>query len=520
MDRVRGVEMYLRGVGGDEEVGVCGVVSNGTISTTIGRHIGNRISTLGRRNVSMNLTMVVINRSPTSGICITGGGGTYSTLNVVSRRCTLPRDAARRRLLSLVSALGGGRDVGNVLYRLPLPGRLSRSIIVGTVSTCGSISTFRPMGINGVVRNSFSFIPYAPTKVVRVLDCRNVSITNGGYIMVNEDGVINGPVSVLLLRGGNAIAVYRDGARGLGRIYGGTSVLMTTINEPGFMATSVIGSNTIMVSIKVGHISNGLVNSIGFSRIYRGASCVAPIPNNINPVAVTVLVRGALITTGGRGGIVNWVGGLLVTILTVVMVLVNIISTLRVNSSFCLLNHSGRGLSGILSVDRTSVRDCYGRGRVAILTIGRSGAGRVGRAISRARFSGGVGGLTILSGDRVGRLATSLYKVRGISNGILRGSAFGCLGVRIQNGSDNNRCVLARCVAIGSNGGRALDFCASTGLSATCYSRVFGTRFRSATALGALVVITLTLLFNLITMLSIVVMESLGGPGTSGGGGT
>lgn len=262
---------------------------------------------MGRGNISIYLTIVVINSSPTSEACMGGGGGTYRTMNVVSHRCTLPTSASVTRLLTLVSRLGGSERMGNVLYRLPLPGKLSSRLIVGTVSPGGSISTFDTRGIKRVVVNSRAFLPYAPTKVVRVLGCCGVSIYNGRYIIMNEDGVINGPVTVLLLRRGNAIAVYRSGAGGLGRIAHHTSVLITTINGPCFMATSVMGSNTIIVSMNVSEGDrNGLYNSISFTRMDGGTSCVAPIPNNMNPVAVTALLGGAIATTGRRGNLV-WV---------------------------------------------------------------------------------------------------------------------------------------------------------------------------------------------------------------------
>lgn len=285
-------------------IGVVIIVSKGTISHSIHRHIGRRATRLGTGKVAPNLTIVIINSSPTSTICMEGGRGTYSRINFCDRGCTLPTDAARGRLGSLISRLGTHPRVDNVLYRLPLPTRLSSGRIVTHVGPVGSISTFRPIGINTVVVNSCRFLPYAPTKVVRLVRSTNMSPINGGTIIVNEDGVINGPVTVLLLRRGTAIRVTRSGARGLTSMAGDTSVLITTINGTGFMATSVIGPNTIIVSINVGESrGNGLYNSISFRDITPGYSFVAPIPNKMNPVAVSVLVRGALATTGVRGNI-------------------------------------------------------------------------------------------------------------------------------------------------------------------------------------------------------------------------
>ncbi len=291
--------------------GVTAVLDKGRVSTGMGTGLAREVRMLGTGKVLPNLTMVVINSSPTSGICINEGRTVYGRLNVRSRGCTLPGRAARSRLIGLIRGLGGSSGVRNVLIRLPLPGKLGRGTIVGAVGPRGSISTFRPIGINGVVVKSCSFIPYAPTKVVRVVGRDNYRVRNGGYIIVNEDGVINGPVSVLLLRGGNAIAAYRSEAGGLGRVAGGTSVLITTMNETRFMATSVIGRNTIMVSINVGELrSNALANSISCRTISGVTNTVAPIPNNINPVAVSVLVRGAIATT--RGGTWGYTGGVVV----------------------------------------------------------------------------------------------------------------------------------------------------------------------------------------------------------------
>lgn len=164
---------------------------------------------------------------------------------------------------------------------------------MGTVSPTGSISNFRPCGINTLDYKRRNFIPNAPTNVVRLLGHSSVQVSKGRYIIVNEDGVINGPVTRLLLTRGKAIAVTRSRAMGLGRIAGHTSVLIITVNGQRVVSTRCIGPNTTIVSINVRESRTGrLYNSMSCRDMFPITSTVAPIPNNINPVAVTVLVGG------------------------------------------------------------------------------------------------------------------------------------------------------------------------------------------------------------------------------------
>lgn len=134
---------------------------------------------------------------------------------------------------------------------------------------------------------------YAPTKVVRLLGESGVSVRKGRYIVVKQDGVINGPVTTLLLHRGKAMAITRSQAGSLGRMTGQTSVLVITVKGRHFVASRCIGRKTIIVSMKVRHSRTGrLYKSISFTSIRPRSSTVAPMPNNINPVAVTVLVGG------------------------------------------------------------------------------------------------------------------------------------------------------------------------------------------------------------------------------------
>lgn len=101
----------------------------------------------GTGNISVYLTIVRIKDSPTSSMCIEGGGGTYTCVKMRSESCRLPRRASRRRLVGLMRRLGTSRDMGKVLMRLPMPSRVSRSGVVHAVSPSGSMSKFRPMDI-------------------------------------------------------------------------------------------------------------------------------------------------------------------------------------------------------------------------------------------------------------------------------------------------------------------------------------------------------------------------------------
>lgn len=292
------------------------LVSKGTATTTVGRRVTRRITrVMTTKNGRPRLITILINRSNNDRACIGGGILTYRGYKFGSALVHFRRSIARRRLLRYMSGLGGSTSISNFVIRLPLPGRVSRRGVAVTVSCQGSISNFRPIGINEVSLNVPDFVSTAPLKVLALLRRCRVRADNGGYIVLNEDGVINGPVTRLVVRGrckSTAIAIYRSRSGGLGRRYQRTSVVVTTVNGPSFIATSVIGPKTIIVSINAAHIPSAaegdkfhLGNSIGFSRITRGYSFVAPMPNKINPVAVYSLVGGALTTKGGR--VCSWV---------------------------------------------------------------------------------------------------------------------------------------------------------------------------------------------------------------------
>lgn len=287
------------------------LVSKGTISRRIGRRVTTRITRVmtGKKG-HPRLTTVLIKRSKNDRACMTTGIGTYRMYKFGSALVHCRSSIARRRLLTGMRRLGTSPSISNFVMRLPLPTRVSRRGIVRAVSCHGSISNFRPVGMKHLSVNLPYCVSTAPGNVVRLLHHCRVRAGNGGYIVLKQDGVIKGPVTVLVVRGtypnSTAMAMYRDQDGSLIGRYRRTSVLVTTVKRPGFIATSVIGRKTIIVSMNAAHIPStaggsnfGLANSIGFSRMTPGYSCVAPMPNKMNPVAVISLVGGALLTKGG-----------------------------------------------------------------------------------------------------------------------------------------------------------------------------------------------------------------------------
>lgn len=286
-------------------------MSKGTVSRRMGRRVTTRITrVMTRNNGHPRLTTVLINRSKKDRACMTTGMGTYRIYNFGSSLVHCRDSIARRRLLTGMHRLGSSTSMSNFVMRLPLPGRVSRRGMVRAVSCQGSMSNFRPVGIKHVSVKLPYCISTAPGNVLRLLGHCGVRASKGGYMMLKHDGVINGPVTTLVVRGtcpnSTAIAIYRDQSRSLMGRYRRTSVVVTTLKRPGFMGRGVMGRNTMVVSMNAAHMPStaggsnfGLANSIGFSRMTPGYSCVAPIPKNMNPVAVISLVGGALLTNGG-----------------------------------------------------------------------------------------------------------------------------------------------------------------------------------------------------------------------------
>ncbi len=286
-------------------------MSKGTATTRVGTRVTRRMShVITGNNGHPRLTTVLMKRSKKDRACIHGGILTYRTYKFGSALLHFRSAVARTRLLSGIRVLGHSRSMSNFVMRLPLPHRVSRRGMVRTVSCHGSMSNFRPVGIKHVTVNLPYCVSTAPGNVLRLLGHCRVRADNGGYIVLKHDGVMNGPVTRLVVRGrcnSTAMAIYRDHDHSLGGRYHRTSVVVTTVNRPSFIATSVMGSKTAVVSMNAAHIPSTdggdnfhLGKSIGFSRMTPGYTFVAPIPNNINPVAVYVLVGGALSTKGGR----------------------------------------------------------------------------------------------------------------------------------------------------------------------------------------------------------------------------
>lgn len=201
------------------------------------RRIHTRITNLTRRRVFPTLTIILINSSPTDRICIHGGVLQTGRIKVHSLRRHLPSATDRARILRLVTRLGTSIAIGNVLIRLPLPTRVSRTTIVRTVSPVGSISNFRHRGINNLIRNVSILAPYAPDNYVHLLRRAYNSVDNLRTIIVNHSGVINGPVTALLLRTRYSIDIIRSHDISTPTLYQLTSVMITTINHPNLVST-------------------------------------------------------------------------------------------------------------------------------------------------------------------------------------------------------------------------------------------------------------------------------------------
>lgn len=269
--------------------------------TTVGRHGTTLYRRLGTGNVAPALTIIHINRQRSSLSCRHNIVTHYNGINIRMGRFLLPTSTSRSSLLGIVTRIGTRSAVRKYLLFHPLPGRFGSHAIHTTLTPRGSVSNVASSSLTNIFAGaSLNCTPYATRTYLRVLGCCGVPLSNEHTIMINHDLIMNGPTTVVLSHRGTAIAVYGSHARGLPTVYGRTSIMMITVNGVNTINTSYLHRNRAIMSInvRIGR-GNGLYNSMGFDRTRPMISTVAPMPNNINAIAASILINRIIRTTTG-----------------------------------------------------------------------------------------------------------------------------------------------------------------------------------------------------------------------------
>ena len=109
------------------------ILSGKEVSASVYSDIKSRIDTLRSREITPNLSVLLVGNNPASEVYVNSKSKRFSKLGLLSETIKLPEDISQDHLISKIEELNEDNKIHGILVQLPLPKHIDTDSIIKAI---------------------------------------------------------------------------------------------------------------------------------------------------------------------------------------------------------------------------------------------------------------------------------------------------------------------------------------------------------------------------------------------------
>jgi methylenetetrahydrofolate dehydrogenase (NADP+)/methenyltetrahydrofolate cyclohydrolase len=280
------------------------IIDGKTIAQKIHEEVKQRTAALKSKGVTPCLAVLLVGDDPASLSYVRSKEKALMEDGMDSRDVRLPADTTQNALLDLIDNLNADQAVHGILVQLPLPRRVSESLVIEAVAPEKDVDGFHPVSVGNMVLNGKGFIPCTPNGVVYILKELNrafgVQLSGAHAVIVGRSNIVGRPLAILLSQKSvNAtVTICHTGTRNLPEITRRADILIVAAGKPALVTGSMVKDGAVVIDVGVNRVNDSsmkkgyrLCGDVDFDSAAKKAAFITPVPGGVGPLTIAMLLR-------------------------------------------------------------------------------------------------------------------------------------------------------------------------------------------------------------------------------------
>jgi methylenetetrahydrofolate dehydrogenase (NADP+)/methenyltetrahydrofolate cyclohydrolase len=240
-----------------------------------------------------------------------GGSETYVSHKVrdceeVGFRSTLlrmPSTVTEEELLSKVREMNSDPELDGLIVQLPLPGHISESKVIETISPDKDVDGFHPVNVGRMAAGLSSFVSATPAGIMELLKRYNIPLKGAECVVVGRSNIVGRPVSILLSQKGvdATVTVVHSRTRNIPEIVRRADIIIAAIGQPGFITVDMVKEGAVVIDVGTTRVDAPetragwrLKGDVDFENVAPRCSWITPVPGGVGPMTRVSLLLNTL----------------------------------------------------------------------------------------------------------------------------------------------------------------------------------------------------------------------------------
>lgn len=201
----------------------------------------------------------------------------------------LPKEVDSKRLLSLVKQLNQNREVGGIMFQLPLPERLrvNQQEVVDRIIPDKDVDCLTSYRLNRVLSGKSSFLPATVEAVIRIMKEAGVGkgrLLGKRIVVIGRSNIVGRPLAAFLQKRGALVTVCHRQTKALSDYTQSAEIIVSATGQPKLIKKDMVSSGQIIIDV------GSPKGDVDFLKVKDKVSFITPVPGGVGPVTVACLL--------------------------------------------------------------------------------------------------------------------------------------------------------------------------------------------------------------------------------------
>ena len=280
------------------------ILSGKEVSASVYSDIKSRIDTLRSREITPNLSVLLVGNNPASEVYVNSKSKRFSKLGLLSETIKLPEDISQDHLISKIEELNEDNKIHGILVQLPLPKHIDTDSIIKAIKPQKDVDGFHPYNLGTLLMGKPQFIPCTPKGIMRIFEYYQIDLSGMHVVVVGRSNIVGRPISILTSlknKFSNATTTLcHSGSENMIQYLQDADIIILALGSPEFLKENYIKKGAIIIDVGINRIndqSNGnkkLVGDADQESLVGKAGAISPVPGGVGPMTIAMLVENTI----------------------------------------------------------------------------------------------------------------------------------------------------------------------------------------------------------------------------------
>jgi len=278
------------------------LVDGKKIAQTILDGLKNRISHLGKQNISTALAVVLVGDDKPSQTYVGKKEQAAKKIGMDFKRVNLPATISTQDLIGEIEKLQSDNSLSGLIVQLPLPETLLADTreIVNTINVDIDVDCLSYTSLGRVMMNTSLFVPPTPGAILEILKYHKVDLTGKHVCLVGRGELIGRPLASILTHYPVALSVHGRSTKNLSDFTKSADVIIAGVGRKDTVTGDMVSDGCVVIDAGISFVDGKMYGDVEFDAVAQKASLITPVPGGVGPLTVAKLLENTVLSAEAK----------------------------------------------------------------------------------------------------------------------------------------------------------------------------------------------------------------------------